>query len=67
MEKQCPRCGKTIECRHDDIENCWCMHVTIEPAVMDFIADNYQSCLCAECFDELNRAARLRRPLRKEP
>ena len=65
MEKQCPRCGKTFECRHEDIENCWCMSAEIHPAAMNFIADHYEGCLCRECIDTLNRAARLRRPVDK--
>lgn len=65
MEKQCPRCGKTFECRHDEVDNCWCMQTEILPDAMNFILDNYEGCLCRECIDELNRAARLKRPMRR--
>lgn len=65
MEKQCPRCGKTFECRHDEVDNCWCMQMEILPDAMNFILDNYEGCLCRECIDELNRAARLKRPMRR--
>ena len=46
MEKQCPRCGKTFECRHDEVDNCWCMQTEILPDAMNFILDNYEGCLC---------------------
>ena len=50
MEKECPRCKKTFECKHEDITNCWCMNTSIEPDAMGFIADNYEGCLCPECI-----------------
>lgn len=65
MEKKCSRCGKTFTCNHENIEQCWCMNEKIEPDAMNFIADNYEGCLCRECIEELNKAARLKRPMRK--
>ena len=65
MEKECPRCKKTFECKHEDIANCWCMTTSIEPDAMGFIADNYEGCLCPECIAELNKAARLKRPMHR--
>ena len=41
------------------------MNEKIEPDAMNFIADNYEGCLCRECIEELNKAARLKRPMRK--
>ncbi|MDD4819945.1 MAG: cysteine-rich CWC family protein [Flavobacteriales bacterium] len=66
MEKTCPRCGKTFECRHQEIDKCWCMSQAIEPDALAYISGEYTGCLCKDCIEELNRKARLKLPMDKK-
>ena len=47
----CPRCGNTFECSKGG--KCWCFGVHLSPAALDYIQQNYSSCLCPKCLDEI--------------
>jgi hypothetical protein len=52
-ENNCPRCNKPFECKVGDITNCQCYGISFTPEEKTFIAERYNSCLCAACLNEL--------------
>ena len=48
MTKQCPRCNKIFECRHDS--NCWCTRYSLTSNLKAQLQNNYQDCLCEDCI-----------------
>ena len=56
MEKVCPRCCKSFNCRNDDILECWCLCEPIDAELRKFLADNFSGCLCAECITDLRKS-----------
>lgn len=54
-EKKCPRCGSLFICNHEDILNCQCSKVKLSKAAQQYIAKNYQDCLCCKCLNEINK------------
>ncbi len=46
-------CGKSFICNSDDIKNCQCSKIELPKDVYQYIATNYQDCLCLECLKEL--------------
>lgn len=53
-EKQCPRCGRTFVCNHDDIAKCQCATVLLSAEARQYIASHYTDCLCADCLRAIN-------------
>ncbi len=54
MEKICPRCGTSFECRHNDIERCDCAKVPMDAPLRIFLKKNYgERCLCVSCLKKL--------------
>lgn len=53
MNKTCPRCGASFECRHDLTGKCWCMDVNLTDKVRSVLKARYSDCLCRRCLDEL--------------
>lgn len=51
--KQCPRCGKTFECKMGDITHCHCSDIKLSEEVMEFISMRYEDCLCHQCLIDL--------------
>ncbi len=49
--KSCSRCGKSFICTGHT--NCPCLEIVIPEKLLDFIADNYDNCLCPECIGHL--------------
>ena len=51
----CPRCGQLNRCAQagqpEAVEDCWCFHITVAPAVLDSLpaAQRNQACLCPRC------------------
>ena len=49
MEKTCPKCGKSFECRHD--LSCDCMKVRLGSQARQYVAGQYPGqCLCPDCL-----------------
>ncbi|MFP4622351.1 MAG: cysteine-rich CWC family protein [Bacteroidales bacterium] len=50
MIKICPHCGKSFECRNNDILNCDCAKIIIPAEVRKKISKQYSVCLCVQCL-----------------
>lgn len=50
MQKVCPRCGTTFECRHDDIVHCHCATAHLSPYQRACVGRRYSDCLCHDCL-----------------
>jgi hypothetical protein len=50
MEKVCPRCGKHFACFKDSDKECYCSGISLSAAQRQFIAFNYDDCLCSLCL-----------------
>jgi len=48
MQKICPQCGETLECRQSP--GCWCADLPWTVPVPDDRADPAKSCLCPQCL-----------------
>jgi hypothetical protein len=48
--KICPSCGRAFECRVDDIEQCQCYGIQLQPETRLAIANRFSSCLCSRCL-----------------
>lgn len=53
MEKRCPCCGKTFECRHNDILSCQCTQIHLSTKELAYIDALYPGCLCLQCLKDL--------------
>ena len=51
--KTCPKCKTGFECKTNDIVNCQCEPVKLEQCHRDYIALQFDDCLCADCLGEL--------------
>ena len=51
--KTCPRCNKAFECKSGDIVKCQCELVKLEQCHRDYIAQQFDDCLCAKCLVDL--------------
>lgn len=55
MQKQCPRCGKTFNCLHnEDPMHCQCTKVKLTMAASLHIRHNFIDCLCGTCLRDIN-------------
>ena len=55
MQKQCPRCGKSFNCLHDeDPIHCQCAKVKLTMAATLYIRHTYTDCLCGTCLRDIN-------------
>lgn len=54
MKKRCPRCGSELECLHNQPEQCWCSTVSLTPELREYLASNFEGCLCRSCLEELS-------------
>ncbi|MBS3769414.1 MAG: cysteine-rich CWC family protein [Bacteroidales bacterium] len=52
MIKICPHCGKSFECRNNDILNCGCAKIIISGDVRKKISSRYNDCLCVQCLKD---------------
>ena len=51
--KTCPNCTHTFECKTNNIQTCQCETVDLTQAQRDYIATQFDDCLCAECLNDL--------------
>lgn len=52
----CTHCRAPITCNTEDIRNCDCKQIDLNPDTVSFLAKTYHKCLCNDClkkFDEL--------------
>lgn len=48
--KFCQRCNKAFECKSGSILLCQCQTVLLTPEQLDYIAAQYDDCLCSACL-----------------
>jgi len=51
--KTCPKCKTGFECKSGDVLNCQCETVKLTQVHRDYIAQQFDDCLCAGCLSEL--------------
>jgi hypothetical protein len=49
----CDRCGKGIECKANSYTKCQCSVVQLNLNEVQYISENYEGCMCADCLLEL--------------
>jgi len=54
-EKICPRCQAQFECKVGSINLCQCQTVSLNTAETDYIQNQFEDCLCANCLFELKK------------
>jgi hypothetical protein len=52
----CPRCGKNFHCSKSG--KCWCYEIYLPLNILEQIEEQYDSCLCPVCLDELSKSSR---------
>jgi hypothetical protein len=55
----CERCGGNIECKANAYIKCQCSVVQLNLNEVQYIAENYEGCMCAKCLLELQEEYRL--------
>lgn len=48
MEKICPECGKTFECKHN--ADCFCTKYVLDKQTLDLLKEKYKDCICEDCL-----------------
>ncbi len=46
----CERCGKRMECKANSFTKCQCSDVRLTINEVQYISENYEGCMCAECL-----------------
>jgi len=46
----CPRCGASFECKMGSIAICHCSQVMLTDEQKEYIADQWDGCLCHACL-----------------
>ncbi|MDP9078285.1 MAG: cysteine-rich CWC family protein [Bacteroidota bacterium] len=54
----CDRCGDRIECKANSYTKCQCSIVQLNLNEVQYIAENYEGCMCAKCLLELQEEYR---------
>lgn len=54
----CDRCGDSIECKANSFTKCQCSVVQLNLNEVQYIAENYEGCMCAKCLVELQEEYR---------
>ena len=49
----CPRCNSIFECHPQSHANCECKSLQLSDAVLSFLKDRYETCLCLPCLKQL--------------
>jgi Cysteine-rich CWC len=47
---RCERCGTSIECKANSYTKCQCSVVQLNLNEVQYIAENYEGCMCASCL-----------------
>ncbi|MEJ6981919.1 cysteine-rich CWC family protein [Pedobacter sp. P351] len=51
----CERCGNRIECKANSYTKCQCSKVQLSLNETQYICENYDGCLCADCLLDLQK------------
>lgn len=49
----CERCGKRMECKANSYAKCQCSNVQLTLNEVQYISENYDGCMCADCLRAL--------------
>ena len=49
----CDRCGKRMECKANAYTKCQCSHVQLTLNEVQYISENFDDCMCADCLSAL--------------
>jgi hypothetical protein len=49
----CERCSKRVECKANNYTQCQCSQVQLSLNEVQYISENFEGCLCANCLMEL--------------
>lgn len=53
--QQCARCKAAFECKAEDIANCACSTVQLNPKAIKHLKEaKYEGCLCKACLVSIN-------------
>ena len=52
---RCPRCGGAFRCGANDAAPCACTELTLAPALLARLREEFEGCLCLGCLRELAR------------
>jgi hypothetical protein len=47
---RCERCGAGMECKANAFAKCQCSTVQLNLNEVQYISENYDACMCAECL-----------------
>jgi hypothetical protein len=56
---RCERCGKSMECKANAFTKCDCSKVPLNLNETQYISENYEGCMCAECLLALKEEYRI--------
>ncbi|TNJ37324.1 MULTISPECIES: cysteine-rich CWC family protein [Prosthecochloris] len=48
----CPRCGCTFTCSRSS--DCWCTTMELTDELRNYLAKQYDRCVCRDCLEELS-------------
>ncbi|MFC5282138.1 cysteine-rich CWC family protein [Pedobacter alpinus] len=51
----CERCGIKVECKANNYTQCQCSTVKLNLNEVQYISENYDGCMCANCLIELQQ------------
>ncbi len=55
VEKEvCPRCQQKFDCSKSN--KCWCFEIGLDSNQLEDLSQNYDSCLCPNCIEEIKKA-----------
>ncbi|XDD45551.1 cysteine-rich CWC family protein [Leptospira sp. WS39.C2] len=52
-EKICPNCLRIFECKVGSIQLCQCTKVSLTKDETEYLATQYNDCLCFQCMEKL--------------
>ena len=53
--ESCPLCGGDFHCKVNNITQCDCVKQEISRAVIAFLSEEFDRCLCMDCLRMVNR------------
>lgn len=55
----CERCGVRMECKANAFNKCQCNTVYLNLNEVQYVSENFEGCLCANCLNELKEEYKL--------
>jgi hypothetical protein len=53
----CPRCQEKFDCSKSN--KCWCYEIGLDSNQLEKLTDEFKSCLCPNCIDEIINAKKV--------